>query len=317
MDQAQRRDIDDALERVGLGIDLENVADNPYCFEPTTFQGNNWFRQGNNIVKLNVTEQDSLVFLSAPLSKLEYKDITNVIVEFDYVISNVSGNYPILSNVSLTCMDMTNYFLVENILTTQGHIDVDCSLFNFSSNVVNTAISEQGFKVGLNFVGNKSNATVKLSNVVIKFQYDNVLKAQSDSVINRLEPYVDFYCEDDEIILQIGDDSSGRGRKGGDVPVDVYTKEEVDDKLALKVDTVTGKGLSTNDFTTTEKLKLANIENNANYYVHPSSHSTGMVVESSTLSRLETSANATQHEINVAIDTIIGSAINYIVGSGS
>ena len=127
MDQAQRRDIDSALERVSLGIDVENTADNPYVFEPTTFTGNNWFRQGSNIVKLNVTEQDSLVFLSAPLTNLVQKEITNIIVEFDYVISNVGGNYPILSNLSLTCMDMTNYFLVENILTTQGHIGVECS----------------------------------------------------------------------------------------------------------------------------------------------------------------------------------------------
>ena len=36
-----------------------------------------------------------------------------------------------------------------------------------------------------------------------------------------------------------------------------------------KVDTVSGKGLSTNDYTTTEKNKLAGIANNANNYVHP------------------------------------------------
>ena len=36
-----------------------------------------------------------------------------------------------------------------------------------------------------------------------------------------------------------------------------------------KVDTVSGKGLSTNDYTTTEKNKLAGIADNANNYVHP------------------------------------------------
>ena len=174
MDQAQRRDIDITLDdRLTLAIDEENIADNPYIFEPTVFQGNNWFKQGNNIVKLNLTEQDSIVFLSAPLNNLVQKDITNIIVGFDYDISNVIANYPVLSNISLTCMEMTNYMLVENILTTQGHIDVDCSLFNFSSNVVNTSISEQGFKVGLNFNGVKSNATVKLSNVQIQFKHQN------------------------------------------------------------------------------------------------------------------------------------------------
>lgn len=36
-----------------------------------------------------------------------------------------------------------------------------------------------------------------------------------------------------------------------------------------KVDKVSGKGLSTNDYTTTEKNKLAGIENSANKYTHP------------------------------------------------
>ena len=206
MNQAQRRDIDITLDdRLTLAIDEENIADNPYVFEPSVFQGNNWFKQGNNIVKLSLAEQDSIVFLSAPLDTLVQKDITNIIVGFDYDISNVSANYPILSNVSLTCMEMTNYMLVENILTTQGHIDVDCSLFNFSSNVVDTSISEQGFKVGLNFNGVKSNATVKLSNVQIKFKFENKLSNEMNSVANRLVPNVSFYMEGTQLILEIDD----------------------------------------------------------------------------------------------------------------
>lgn len=309
VDQSQRRDIDTTLDdRLTLAIDEENIADNPYIFEPTSFVGNNWFKQGSNIVKLNLVEQDSIVFVSAPLVKLLQKDITNVIVSFDYNISNVSVNYPILSNISLTCMEMTNYMLVENILTTQGHIDVDCSLFNFSSNVVNTTISEQGFKVGINFNGNKSNATIKLSNVQIQFKYQNKLATQEDSVVNRLEPHIDFYRDENgDLILQIGGDASGKGidHTGGDI--DTYSKTEIDNKLATKVNVEIGKGLSSNDYTLTEKTKLGTVETNANYYVHPSSHQTDMITESSALTNLETSANATQHEINLAIDSKINS----------
>lgn len=218
MDQAQRRDIDLTLEdRVDLVLDDENLADNPYVFEAVTFIGNNWFKQNDKFVKLNLAEQDSIVFVSSPLVKLSQKDIGNVIVEFDYEVSNVSVNYPILSNFSLTCMEMTNYMLVENIITTQGHIEVDCSLFNFSSKVVNTAISEQGFKVGINFNGNKSNATIKLSNVQIQFKYRNKLSTQEDSVVNRLEPHIDFYRDEDgDLVLQIGGDASGKGMDRGD-----------------------------------------------------------------------------------------------------
>lgn len=50
---------------------------------------------------------------------------------------------------------------------------------------------------------------------------------------------------------------------------DVYTKTQVDSSLNNKVDKVSGKGLSTNDFTTAYKTKLDGIAANANNYVHP------------------------------------------------
>ena len=52
-----------------------------------------------------------------------------------------------------------------------------------------------------------------------------------------------------------------------------YTMELLDDTtvdLSGKVDKVAGKGLSTNDYTTAEKNKLAGIAEGANKYVHPS-----------------------------------------------
>ena len=52
-----------------------------------------------------------------------------------------------------------------------------------------------------------------------------------------------------------------------------YTMELLDDTtvdLSGKVDKVAGKGLSTNDYTTAEKTKLAGIVAGANKYVHPS-----------------------------------------------
>lgn len=54
---------------------------------------------------------------------------------------------------------------------------------------------------------------------------------------------------------------------------DSYTMELLDDTtvdLSGKVDKVEGKGLSTNDYTTAEKTKLAGIAEGANNYVHPS-----------------------------------------------
>ena len=53
-------------------------------------------------------------------------------------------------------------------------------------------------------------------------------------------------------------------------------------KLVTKVDKVTGKGLSTEDFTTALLTKLNGITPGANAYVHPSSHPATMIVEDAT-----------------------------------
>lgn len=62
-----------------------------------------------------------------------------------------------------------------------------------------------------------------------------------------------------------------------------YTESEIDTKLSNKVDKVSGKGLSTNDYTTTEKNKLAGIETGANNYSHPTSHPANMITGLSTV----------------------------------
>ena len=48
-----------------------------------------------------------------------------------------------------------------------------------------------------------------------------------------------------------------------------YLWEKIKSALSGKVDRVSGKGLSANDYTTTEKNKLKGIEAGANKYVHP------------------------------------------------
>lgn len=51
----------------------------------------------------------------------------------------------------------------------------------------------------------------------------------------------------------------------------------VNSALGNKVDKVSGKGLSTNDYTTNEKTKLAGIATGANNYTHPTSHPASMI----------------------------------------
>ena len=70
--------------------------------------------------------------------------------------------------------------------------------------------------------------------------------------------------------------------------VESSTKQFVSDSekstwntVSNKVDKVIGKGLSTEDFTTTEKSKLENIDENANNYTHPVSHPPSIIAQNS------------------------------------
>ena len=50
-------------------------------------------------------------------------------------------------------------------------------------------------------------------------------------------------------------------------------------QIGQKVDKVTGKGLSTEDYTTAEKSKLAGIATGANNYVHPTAHPASIITQ--------------------------------------
>lgn len=62
-----------------------------------------------------------------------------------------------------------------------------------------------------------------------------------------------------------------------------YLKEsDAETALSNKVDKVTGKQLSTEDYTTADKSKLSGIESGANAYTHPSSHPASMITDDAT-----------------------------------
>ena len=61
-----------------------------------------------------------------------------------------------------------------------------------------------------------------------------------------------------------------------------FIDEPIRTLIGNKVDKVTGKGLSTEDYTTTEKTKLNGIEEGANKYVHPTSHDASIITQNAT-----------------------------------
>ena len=77
--------------------------------------------------------------------------------------------------------------------------------------------------------------------------------------------------------------------QGGTNPV---TGGAIFDALEGKVDAESGKGLSSNDYTSAEKQKLAGIAAGANNYVHPSTHPASMIAAGTLGGQVKANATA-------------------------
>lgn len=94
-------------------------------------------------------------------------------------------------------------------------------------------------------------ATKKYLSLERLSEYDELIKAEISSGDSSTLATAKSYADG----LASGKADSGHNHDGR-----YYTESETDNLLTNKVDKVSGKGLSTNDYTTTEKNKLAGIE---------------------------------------------------------
>lgn len=113
---------------------------------------------------------------------------------------------------------------------------------------------------------------------------------------------------------------------------EVYTQEQINTKLDGKVDKVSGKGLSTNDYTTTEKNKLAGIDtslyalkteipNNVSELTNDSKYQTDAQVESTitskgyqTSTQVNSAITSKGYQTAVQVQNAINSALSGITG---
>ena len=87
-------------------------------------------------------------------------------------------------------------------------------------------------------------------------------------------------------------------------------------QLSHKVDKIAGKGLSTEDYTTTEKSKLAGIEMFANKYVHPANHPASMVIEDSSRRFVTDLERQKIENVPIQINDILNNKVDKIAGKG-
>lgn len=106
-----------------------------------------------------------------------------------------------------------------------------------------------------------------------KLNKDTYTKAEANSAIDsRIQAVVGSAPEALDTLVELA-------KALGDDPNFAAT---ITAKLGNKVDKQEGKGLSTNDYTTEEKNKLAGIATGANNYVHPANHPATVITEDTT-----------------------------------
>lgn len=141
--------------------------------------------------------------------------------------------------------------------------------------------------------GNNENIRIDKENERVKNEQNRVVAENSRQVSeqNRVIAEEERVEEWNLIKNSYEDESAGDMKKiiydkNNDGVVDLaekcissYTKGEVDKMVTQKVNSVQGKQLSTEDYTTTEKQKLAGIASGANNYVHPSAHAASIITQ--------------------------------------
>ena len=106
--------------------------------------------------------------------------------------------------------------------------------------------------------------------------------------------------------------------------VDLLPLLNVVKQLGLKVDKVTGKGLSTEDYTSAEKTKLSGIAVNANNYTHPTNHAPSIITQDAN-NRFVTDAEKSTwngklgvvtHDTSLTGDGTVGSPLSVVNNLG-
>ena len=97
--------------------------------------------------------------------------------------------------------------------------------------------------------------------------------------------------------------------------VEAVDMNRIEQGIENSVEKIAGKGLSANDYTTTEKNKLAGIATGANKYTHPANHPPSIITQDASnrfvtdAEKAAWSGKADKSYVDTAIETAIGAAI--------
>lgn len=279
----------------GTTYHLKNLTDGDYVVDLPELNKNDIFVLRGDVVD-NLSSYQSNKPLSANQGRALNGKIDNFKSQLDVKDSELGNKISQLridmgENDSSTldaAKTYTNDKSSEALTAANQHTDESCQAINETVTSLQDTVNDNKKSLDediaelTTLVGTKSSETLTAANKYTddscatinntitnlkKTVQDN--KSSADSGISNLRTYVDTtFVEKTKIVDNLTTDSSEQ-------VLSAKQGKALDEK---KVDKISGKGLSTNDYTTEEKNKLKAIAAEANKYVHPTytAHSSGL-----------------------------------------
>lgn len=335
----------------GTTYHLKNLTDGDYVVDLPELNKNDIFVLRGDVVD-NLSSYQSNKPLSANQGRALNGKIDNFKSQLDVKDSELGNKISQLridmgENDSSTldaAKTYTNDKSSEALTAANQHTDESCQAINETVTSLQDTVNDNKKSLDediaelTTLVGTKSSETLTAANkytddscATINNTITNLKKtvqnnkSSADSGISDLRTYVDTtFVEKTKIVDNLTTDSSEQ-------VLSAKQGKALDEK---KVDKISGKGLSTNDYTTDEKNKLKAIAAEANKYVHPTytAHSSGLykitvdatghvssvtLVTKDDITALGIPAQDTVYTLPKASDTEIGGVMigsDYLVG---
>ena len=279
----------------GTTYHLKNLTDGDYVIDLPELNKNDIFVLRGDVVD-NLSSDQSNKPLSANQGRALNGKIDNFKSQLDVKDSELGNKISQLridmgENDSSTldaAKTYTNDKSSEALTAANQHTDESCQAINETVTSLQGTVNDNKKSLDediaelTTLVGTKSSETLAAANkytddscATINNTITNLKKtvqnnkSSADSGISDLRTYVDTtFVEKTKIVDNLTTDSSEQ-------VLSAKQGKALDEK---KVDKISGKGLSTNDYTTDEKNKLKAIAAEANKYVHPTytAHSSGL-----------------------------------------
>lgn len=145
----------------------------------------------------------------------------------------------------------------KNIINLINDLATNSTTETWSANKINNSLSNKVDKVSGKQLSTEDYTTSeknKLAGIEMGAEKNKVLSVNGQT---------------GNVIVEAGSGGATINDSSTTSTTQTWSASKINTSLNNKVDKVTGKQLSTEDYTTTEKNKLAGIANNANNYIHP------------------------------------------------